>query len=211
VPGPYVLAGHSMGAVYARRFAQLYPSDVAGLLLLDPGHEDILRFMPQEVIELNEQLKPTWDDLPDLTPAQIEASRAALTQLYAEWPTEIREPLVEHRLEHWRTGVREGRNLEDEVYAELAAGAPLPDVPLIVLSAADRNPFWVQHMPPDLLERAHNGVHALHASIAASVPHGEQRLIEGASHQYLHVQQPAPVLTALRDLLTRVAETTVAG
>ncbi|WP_426503832.1 alpha/beta fold hydrolase [Dactylosporangium sp. McL0621] len=201
IPGPYVLAGHSVGAVYARRFAQLHPSDVAGLLFLDPGHEDILRFLPAEVVELNERMKPAFEDLPDLTPEQLTASRAALQQLYAQWPDDIRDPLVEHRLEHWRTGLRESRNLESEVYAELSAGGPLPDVPLIVLTAADKNPFWVQHMPPELLEAAHDGVRALHAAIAASVPRGEQRFVSGASHQYLHVQRPEPVLAALRDLL----------
>ncbi|MFB9410698.1 alpha/beta fold hydrolase [Dactylosporangium matsuzakiense] len=206
IPGPYVLAGHSLGAVYARRFAQLHPADVAGLLFIDPGHEDILRFLPPAVVALNEQLKPTWDALPDLTPEQLDASRQALSQLYSQWPDDIRSPLVEHRLEHWRTGIAEGRNLEGEVYAELAAAGPLPDVPLIVLTAADKNPFWVQHMPADLLEPAHAGIHALHAAIAASVPRGEQRLIAGASHQYLHVQQPAPVLAALRDLLDRVRD-----
>ncbi len=36
-PGPWLLVGHSVGAVYARRFAQLYPSSVRGLLLIDPG------------------------------------------------------------------------------------------------------------------------------------------------------------------------------
>jgi hypothetical protein len=61
----------------------------------------------------------------------------------------------------------------------------------------------VQHMPPHLLEPAHEAVHALHAAIAASVPRGEHRLVAGASHQYLHVQQPAPVLAALADLLAR--------
>lgn len=202
--GPYVLAGHSIGAVYARRFAQLHPADVAGLLLLDPGHEDILRFLPAEVVELNERMKPTWDELPDLTPEQLEASRAALVHLYREWPADVREPLVEHRLRTWRTGVAEGRNLEDEVYAELRAGGPLPDVPLIVLSAAGRNPVWARMLPEDLLRRAHEGVHALHAAIAASVPRGEHRMVEGASHQYLHVERPEPVVAAARDLVERV-------
>ncbi|WP_344611913.1 alpha/beta hydrolase [Dactylosporangium salmoneum] len=207
VPGPYVLAGHSMGAVYARRFAQLFPADVAGLLLIDPGHEDLLRFMPPEVVAMNEAMKPTWDELPDLTPEQRSASAAALSQVYREWPADLREALVEHRLATWRTGIAEGRNLESEVYAELAAGGSIPGVPLIVLTAADRNPLWAQHMPPDLLERAHDGIRALHASIAASAPGGEQRFVEGASHQYLHAQRPGPVLDALRDLLARARGT----
>lgn len=35
LPGPYVLAGHSTGGVYARIFAAHYPDEVAGMVLLD--------------------------------------------------------------------------------------------------------------------------------------------------------------------------------
>ena len=35
VPGPYVLAGHSVGGVYALIYAARYPGDVAGLVLID--------------------------------------------------------------------------------------------------------------------------------------------------------------------------------
>jgi pimeloyl-ACP methyl ester carboxylesterase len=34
-PGPYILAGHSSGGVYVRFFAAAYPSEVAGVVLLD--------------------------------------------------------------------------------------------------------------------------------------------------------------------------------
>jgi pimeloyl-ACP methyl ester carboxylesterase len=35
VPGPYVLAGHSFGGLYALTFAARYPDDVAGIVLVD--------------------------------------------------------------------------------------------------------------------------------------------------------------------------------
>jgi hypothetical protein len=35
VPGPYVLAGHSFGGLYALTFAASYPGEVAGLVLVD--------------------------------------------------------------------------------------------------------------------------------------------------------------------------------
>jgi pimeloyl-ACP methyl ester carboxylesterase len=35
VPGPYVLAGHSVGGTYALTFAARYPQQVAGMVLLD--------------------------------------------------------------------------------------------------------------------------------------------------------------------------------
>lgn len=40
---PYVIAGHSMGGVVARRFQSRYPEDVAGMLLIDSSHEDQAR------------------------------------------------------------------------------------------------------------------------------------------------------------------------
>jgi pimeloyl-ACP methyl ester carboxylesterase len=44
-PGPYVMAGHSFGAVWTRVFAAQYPREVAGLVLVDstfvPGQSDM--------------------------------------------------------------------------------------------------------------------------------------------------------------------------
>jgi len=39
VPGPYVLVAHSLGGTYVRRFAQLFPDQVAGLVL-GPARDD---------------------------------------------------------------------------------------------------------------------------------------------------------------------------
>ncbi len=40
VPPPYVLVGHSMGGLLIRVFADLYPNEVAGMVLLDAVHPD---------------------------------------------------------------------------------------------------------------------------------------------------------------------------
>jgi pimeloyl-ACP methyl ester carboxylesterase len=37
---PYVIAGHSLGGIVARRFQARYPADVTGMLLVDSSHED---------------------------------------------------------------------------------------------------------------------------------------------------------------------------
>ncbi|OJJ17014.1 hypothetical protein BKI52_30315 [marine bacterium AO1-C] len=37
---PYILAGHSMGGPYIRVFAQLYPSEVVGMVFLDATHPE---------------------------------------------------------------------------------------------------------------------------------------------------------------------------
>ena len=47
VPGPYVLVGHAFGATNMRTFADLYPGEVKGLVLIDPDPTDV--GTPQQV------------------------------------------------------------------------------------------------------------------------------------------------------------------
>ncbi len=37
IPPPYVIVGHSMGGLYARGFAGIFPNEVSGLILIDPA------------------------------------------------------------------------------------------------------------------------------------------------------------------------------
>lgn len=46
VAGPYVLAGHSVGGTYAMVFAHRYPSEVAGMVLLDSASPDQFTALP---------------------------------------------------------------------------------------------------------------------------------------------------------------------
>src|SRR5262249_5444989 len=42
---PYVLVGQSLGGMYNRIFASLYPDEIAGMVLLDPTQEEFLDWM----------------------------------------------------------------------------------------------------------------------------------------------------------------------
>jgi pimeloyl-ACP methyl ester carboxylesterase len=46
VPGPYVLVGHSSGGAYVRVFAERYPDEVTGMVLLDSQPADAFRALP---------------------------------------------------------------------------------------------------------------------------------------------------------------------
>jgi len=43
---PYLLVGHSMGSPLARLFYSRYPAEVAGMVWIDPVHENLPRYMP---------------------------------------------------------------------------------------------------------------------------------------------------------------------
>lgn len=47
IKGPYILAGHSLGGMNMRLYAALYPDEVAGMALVDSGHEDQSLLFPK--------------------------------------------------------------------------------------------------------------------------------------------------------------------
>jgi pimeloyl-ACP methyl ester carboxylesterase len=56
IPGPYVLAGHSMGGFFARLYAATYPDEVVGLVLVDAYSEQTETLMTPEQWEAMGQL-----------------------------------------------------------------------------------------------------------------------------------------------------------
>jgi pimeloyl-ACP methyl ester carboxylesterase len=60
VPGPYVLAGHSLGGFFARLYAATYPDEVVGLILVDAYSELLESVMSPEqwqaLVRLNQGL-----------------------------------------------------------------------------------------------------------------------------------------------------------
>jgi pimeloyl-ACP methyl ester carboxylesterase len=89
VPGPYVLAGHSLGGLFARLYASTYPDEVVGMVLVDAYTERSEDLMTPEQWDRINQLNrdygsetvatiPGYGDLETLTwVATNEAMRAA--------------------------------------------------------------------------------------------------------------------------------------
>ena len=195
---PYVLVGHSLGGGYARHYAQRFPREVAGLVLLDPLHEDANRHFPRRVVEMQEAMKS--QPMPDLPAEIIEAYRPIFRQKFASWPAEIRDPLIEHHVKAWRTGITEGSNV-DVLYEELRQGGPLPDVPLIVLTAMAIDPAQRQFMAEEDLVGINAGKLIMNQSLVTSVNRGEHRELPAASHPWMHLDDSSAVVQAITDVL----------
>jgi len=207
VPSPYLLVGHSLGGLYARHYAQRFPDEVAGLLLLDPAHEDYNTYMPQQLVDI----WSAWDPdqaLPDELPDElIELYRGLFAQEMTDWPEEIREVLIErHVSPEWlRVGLQEAKNV-DRLYDEVRRAGPMPDVPLIVLSSMEIDTFKRAvsgGTPESLLLEEIEGKRRLYTDWVNSVARGEIRLIDDAGHVTIHLRRPDAVLQAIQDLLDR--------
>lgn len=70
---PYVLVGHSMGGLYARVFAITYPSEVAGLVLVDAVHErQVIEFTRLDPVGFPRRRQLALDDLEPARRAEMD-------------------------------------------------------------------------------------------------------------------------------------------
>ena len=201
VAGPYLLAAHSLGGAYARRFAQLFPGDVAGFLYLDSFYEDTDTYLPQRLHLANvRQPDPGRVGQALMRPF----ARRMYRQMFAGWPDGLRQTLIERHVSAswWQVGVQE-RSSMPQLADELHRGGPVPDRPSIVLTATRIDPGLRLLMSPSALRAMTEGNRRLYAGLAASVTHGGLRALTDARHSTLTIDQAGAVVQAARDLLAQ--------
>lgn len=199
---PYVLLGHSLGGAFARHFAQRFPAEVSALLLLDPAHEELMAHYPPELRELFAQFADA--PIPDLPAEVLEMWRGVFAQKLANWPEAVRGALVQRHADRWRAGFLEGQKTESLVYDPLRQGGRLPDVPLIALSAMGIDTSPTSALPEPMQHGVNAAKQAVNRLLAASVPGGEERELEGATHPWMHIEREDAVVAALDELVARV-------
>jgi pimeloyl-ACP methyl ester carboxylesterase len=207
VPAPYLMVGHSLGGLYARHYAQRFSGEVAGLVLLDPAHEDYSAYMPKDLVDQWNAWDP-GEALPDELPAElIQFYGHLFEQEMTDWPEQISKVLVERHVSlAWlRAGLQEATNVE-QLYDEVRHAGRMPDVPVIILTSMGIDPFKAavsQGIPESLLREEIEGKRRLYTTWAHSL-HGENRLIEDVGHVTLHFRRPDAVLQAIQDLIDRL-------
>jgi pimeloyl-ACP methyl ester carboxylesterase len=125
VPGPYVLAGHSISGLFSLLYASTHPSQVAGLVLIDAVH-------PATIKRRLAMLKP-------LVPPQ---EWAALRQLMITVPPRLVDPegIDSWTSEHQTRLALRRSPLRPMPLVVLAHGHPEPDTPFVEFE----EPFWQQ-------------------------------------------------------------------
>ena len=206
IEGPYLLVGHSLGGLYARHYATRFPGEVAALLLLDPAHEDYNSYMPAQLRELWEgfdaaEAAAAFDNLTDDV---MQLYRGLFSQELASWPAEIREPLIDYHLSPrgLKVGFQEASNV-DHLYAEIGAAGAVHDVPLLILSSTQVDPFKAvvsQGISESLLDEEIEAKFRLYTDVAKSAPRGGVRSVE-AGHVTIHLRGEQAIADALADLV----------
>lgn len=189
--GPYVLVGHSYGGLYARMYAERYSEEVAGVALVDSSHPEQFTRSPEGramyeqtgrlgavipfltrlgVIRLS-NFYPAHPDLPPRQRAQIEAFNSSTRQL--------------------GTTVEEFR-ATPETAAQVRGTPSLGDTPLVVISAGEQSPGWLE-MQDELAALSSDSTH---------------RVVEGAAHEsLLYDKRDARVTSAAIEQVVQAVRT----
>ncbi len=134
-PPPYILVGHSLGGSYARIFADMYPAEVAGMVLVDPTQEEMIAWNDENGFSRASD----WSDMWFVTLGQARESKV---------PPNIPVFLI-HVMRPWPHGPFNSKDLE-EIEAREA-----PRVPLRLKFHKE----WVEQIPGGQLVITENSSH----------------------------------------------------
>lgn len=153
VAPPYVLVGHSSGGIFMRYYADRYPNEVVGLVLVDPDSEygdDAVRKIAPALPQLERANDKQIEDcagnategkcpfFPSLAEYQQKLRAAGCPQI-AWWSCEVGEVVAEQRMRagFWHDMALETEAL-DKTYAEVrAVQRSYGNLPLIVLKDSE--------------------------------------------------------------------------
>ena len=213
VPPPYVLVAHSFGALIIRAFTRAHPTDVAGLVFVDPLHpgewcdpspnqRHMIRggIFLSRVGALLARLGVVRLSLAMLSGGAPGAPRqfsrmfgrqaAALMEHMVGEVQKLPPEVLPYVQAHWSNpkafrGMWQHLAAMPSCSADLARGTDaFGDMPVVVLSAGARHPQWV----------------AEDAALARTSSRG-RHIISARSGHWIHLDDPELVITAIHDVI----------
>jgi pimeloyl-ACP methyl ester carboxylesterase len=201
---PYVITGASRGGLLIRDFLARYPSEILGLVFVDPSTEDNLWLMlrgqavmfaamtPEQLIETlpkepvtPPRRKPQTGAPFDRLPPDVYRQRVLLDErLIASVPATLMPEWIGAFQE------RERLLLASLLASRKASSHPFGERPTVVLSRGS--------------ERS-NDREASHGAVAKLSTNARHSIIAGAGHE-IHLFEPAAVVLAIRDVLQAVRD-----
>jgi pimeloyl-ACP methyl ester carboxylesterase len=147
IDGPYVLVGQSFGGLYVRMYADLYPKEIAGMVLVDSSHPDMWTRMPPEVAAALRP--PAWQ-----MRAMAYLARLGVTRLSGGDMSECGLPVRQCKEEqaYFATAqylvTKRQEMYAPERDAQVRATGDLGDKPLVVLTAGDHSRDFAAGVSP---------------------------------------------------------------
>lgn len=200
--GPCILAGHSWGGLLVLLAAAQYPDLIAGLVLIDPADEIYWSKLPREIHRQSTDTgtmimeRYAAGELPSLIREYFTpfVNRLTDNQRYRNLLLEAYESCY---VNEWQASMPRA---ESEVFNgsislihQMRSAAPLPDVPVCVLSATkgaadEHRAMWT----------------AVHADLAKSVSRGTH-IVLADTHHAINEVRPEAIVSAIIQVIAEVS------
>ena len=212
---PYVMVGQSYGGWLVRTYRATYPSEVAGMVLVDAGEDDPERLMPDgsvgraSMLAKGAPIPPIKTSGPlriaDIPPDALAAMRRgiAATVPHANEPPRDQLPDDARKMRTWALAQ----------IGHIAAGVNPVEVEEIALLRKERmdNPQAYGDMPLIVITRGRpesdwtaakeDARRAAHKAIASASRRGRWLMAERSGH-HVQIEQPDVVIAAIKDVLS---------
>lgn len=204
IAGPYVLVGHSFGALNMDLYASLYPDEVVGLVFVDALSRNISAHHPMELRYFVLTNRVKYGFLSRLT--RLGAVRLFLllkgvdgTQDFVKkLPAEL-QPLmrVSTLRKTFETARAETLALQESV-TQAGAAHPPNDIPLVVLAHGVPDMFSGR-MSAGEVQQAEKTWQNMQAELVGFSAQGKLLVAERGGHK-IHIDQPELVIEAIRQV-----------
>jgi pimeloyl-ACP methyl ester carboxylesterase len=186
IEGPYVFVGHSLGGLFVRQYVAQYPDEVAGMVLVEATHPDVLRRLPPELAA--GFTPPEWQ----LATLRLLA-RIGLTRFNAFFPADPDLPARQQaEVMALNASVKSTTAIAAELRAiaatteQVRGAGDLGDMPLVVLTAGD-GPY--RQFSPELAVPATQVWAELQDDLVTLSSNSVHLTITGATHESLVYKQ----------------------
>jgi pimeloyl-ACP methyl ester carboxylesterase len=211
IPGPYVLVGHSLGGVEARVYAQRWPAQVAGMVLVDtsPAAEGLIDENQPEfdaasgreryaasmlhcaLLADRGALVPPSSEFKDCSAALPSDTPVAFRKVWPRFFTAY----------YFADKVSLMSSLYTHRYDE-ADHRRLGAMPLVVLSI--EHPWDTGNAAGARLDQSYGKIwNALHADLARLSSRGVHRVIKGSGHE-IQLDKPQAIIDAVNEVLSQL-------
>lgn len=209
---PLVLVGHSLGTNIVRLYTQRYPTDVAGLVLVDPPAQDIAAVAPAwaaadvqmntKRLEFVRQCGQAAEQGKLATPAPALSACVAASNPLAS--TAVNDAARANKLKpaFWHALLSELESNTVVFAKPVPASESLGAIPLRVLTAADT----YADVPPSDRKALETARDRTQERIAASSTRGQRQQVAQSSHD-VQLDQPEVVAKAVLQVAAEVAPT----
>ena len=208
IGGPYLLVGHSLGGFVARLYRHAHPSEVAGIVLVDAGHEAQFGQEPfQKFAAPGKFVFPIVRGMTAVGLTRLLFSLEKLPPLFttqeSSVPPDVR-PLLRFgwmQSRYFKTMAEEGAALEATGMLAARTGS-LGDLPVTVVTAS--GPTWWPDLPPNLDPVAFREMWLRLQSQLTTLSTESRQVFADHSSHFVNFDQPEVIVAAVRQMIDRV-------